>query len=225
LSPAAKKVIILGGLGNGSVVAAALDDAARRDGCEWEVAGYLNDRMTKGADLEGHPVLGALQDLPHYLDKEYYFVYTIYRIDGQDHRLALFESLKIPDKRLATFAHPTAYLAPNVKLSPGCIILPQVSISPGVELGRCCLVMAGATLGHNSRIGDHCHIAAQACLGAYLHVHSGVHIGLNATVRENVTLGENATLAMGAVLLNDVGPGEIWGGVPAKLLRQARREL
>ncbi len=38
--------------------------------------------------------------------------------DGQRERIDLFNSLNIPDDRLAIFVHPTAYMAPNVELSP-----------------------------------------------------------------------------------------------------------
>lgn len=222
---ALKKVVIIGGLGNGTVIAAALDDA-RAVGCgDWTVAGYLNDRLAAGFDLEGHPVLGGLKDIRRFIAEGYYFIYTIYRIDGQDHRIALLESLQIPDERLATFIHPKAYVAPNAQIGPGCVIMPHVSISSGARLGRCCLVMVGANIGHNSEIGDCCHLAAQSCLGACLKVGKGVHICLNAAVRENLTLGDGSTLGMGGVLLNNMGPYEIWAGVPAKLLRQSRREL
>ena len=38
----------------------------------------------------------------------------------------MIEELPIPEKQLATFVHPTAYVAPNVKLGPGCVIMPMV---------------------------------------------------------------------------------------------------
>ncbi|MCX6641474.1 MAG: NeuD/PglB/VioB family sugar acetyltransferase [bacterium] len=220
-----KKVVIIGGIGNGSVIAAALDDAAKRDYGEWEVAGYLNDRLPAGSDLEGHPALGSLQKVEDYLQQGYYFIYTIFRIDGQDQRLALLESLKIPDEKLATFVHPKAYVAPNVKLGPGCVVMPNASISSGATLGKGCLVMVNATIGHNDQIGNCCHIAAQACISSFVTLGKGVHVGLNATIRENLTLGDYSAVAMGAVLLNNVGDGEIWAGVPAKLLRLAKKEL
>ena len=157
-----KNVIILGGLGNGTVIAAAMDDANLRGYNEWKFSGYLNDRMEKGEMLEGHPVLGSLKDVPKFLDEDYYFINVIYRIDGQEDRLKLFESLNIPDSRLAIFVHPTAYVAPNVKLGPGTVLMPNVSISPGVEFGICNLVMINAIIGHNTIIGNHCHFAAQS---------------------------------------------------------------
>ena len=219
-----KHVVILGGLGNGSVIAAAIEDACRRGEKEWEVAGYLNDRIPVGEEIEGFPVLGPLTEVPRFLDEGYSFINTIYRIDGQKKRQELFESLEIPDDNLATFIHPLAYVPPGVRIGPGSVIMPYGMISPGVTLGRGCLVMVGASLGHNTEIADHCHFAAQSCVGAYITIGRGVHIGLNASVRENLTIGDGGTLAMGAVLLEDIGEGQIWGGVPAKFLRMSRKD-
>ncbi|MCX7735838.1 MAG: NeuD/PglB/VioB family sugar acetyltransferase [Candidatus Kapabacteria bacterium] len=216
-----KKVIILGGLGNGTVIAAAMEDANRRGFDEWVFSGYLNDKMEKGEMLEGYPILGSLKDVPKFLDEGYFFINVIYRIDGQEDRVKLFESLNIPDDRLAIFVHPTAYVAPNVKLGPGTVIMPNVSISPGVEFGKCNLVMINAIIGHNTIIGNHCHFAAQCCVSSLLKIGDGVHIGLNATLREFLTIGKNSTIGMGSVLTKNVGEGEIWVGNPAKFLRKA----
>lgn len=218
------KVIILGGLGNGSVIAAAMKDANLRGETLWQFAGYLNDRMPEGEKIDGHPVLGSLDQVQRLLHEGYHFINTIYRIDGQNRRINLFDRLAIPDNRLATFVHPLAYVAPGSEVGPGCVIMPNVCVSPGARLGRCCLVMVGATLGHNTWIGDHCHFAAQSCVGAYLKIANGVHIGLNASVRENLSIGENSTLAMGGVLLKDIGENEIWGGVPAIFMRKINEE-
>ena len=43
-----KKVIIIGGEGNGGVIAACIEDNRRRFGDpEWEVAGFVNDYETQ----------------------------------------------------------------------------------------------------------------------------------------------------------------------------------
>ncbi|MBL7191533.1 acetyltransferase [bacterium] len=220
-----KNVIIIGGLGNGSVIAAAIRDANRRGYNEWQAVGYLNDRIIKGDSIEGLPVLGSLDDIQYFTCKGYYFIYTIYRIDGQNYRIELFKRLNIPEEQLAVFIHPAAYIADNVHIGFGTVVMPNVSISPGTTIGKCCLIMVNATIGHNNKIGAHCHFAAQSCLGAYLNIGDGVHIGLNATVRENLTLGKYSALGMGAVLLNDIKEYEIWAGVPAKFLRNSKREF
>jgi sugar O-acyltransferase (sialic acid O-acetyltransferase NeuD family) len=220
-----KRIIMMGGLGNASVIAAAIQDARRRGRDEWDVAGYVNDRLQVGDEIEGLPVLGGLDSVPRLLDQGYYFINTIYRIDGQDLRIALFEKQGIPDERLATFVHPMAYVAGNVTLGPGTVVMPHAAVTAGTRIGRCCLVMIGAFIGHNNDVGDYGHFAAHCCVGSYLKIGRGVHIGLNASVRENLTLGDCSSLAMGGVLVNNMKEYEIWVGVPAKLLRMARKEL
>lgn len=217
-----KKVIILGGLGNGSVIASAIADANRRGFEEIEFAGYLNDRKCKDDLISGDPVIGKLGDVDKFVKAGYLFINTIYRIDGQRERIDLFHNLNIPESSLATFIHPTAYVAPNVDLAPGVVIMPNVNISPDVKIGRCSLIMAGATIGHNSKIGDYCHLAAQSCISSFVKISAGVHIGLNATVREGIHIREFSALGMGSVLVEDIPENEIWAGNPAKFLRKPK---
>jgi len=217
-----RKVAILGGVGNATVVAAAIEHARRMGATDLEVAGFLNDREPIGKTLDLFPVIGRVEDARRLLDEGYWFINTILRIDGNRERIAMFEALDLPDDRLATFVHPMAYVAPSVQLGPGCIIMPNVSMSPATRLGRGCLMMAGAMMGHDNVVGDFCHIAAQAAVGSYLRIGKGVHIGLNATIHEGFTLGDYATLGMGSVLKHDIDEGEIWAGNPARFLRMAK---
>jgi len=217
-----KKVIILGGIGNGSVVANAIADANKRGDREWEFIGYLNDRIDPGTKIESYPVLGALDDWGKYFKKGCYFINAILRIDGQQERIDKIENLNIPDERMATFIHPLSYVAPNVKLGPGTVVMPNVSISSGTSFSRGCIIMVGVTIGHDDNIGKYCHFAAQCCVGAFMNIGDGVHIGLNATTREHLTIGKNATLGMGAVLTKNIEENEIWVGNPARFLRMAQ---
>lgn len=216
-----RKVAILGGIGNATVVAAAIEHARRLGATDLEVAGFLNDREPIGKTLDMFPVIGKTSDAKRFLDEGYWFINTILRIDGNRERIAMFESLGIPDDRLASFVHPMAYVAPTVQLGPGTIIMPQVAMSPGSKLGKGTIMMVGATMGHDNEVGEFCHIAAQACVGSYLKIGKGVHIGFNATIHEGFTIGDFATLGMGAVLKHDIGEGEIWAGNPARFLRNA----
>ncbi len=217
-----EKVIIIGGEGNGSVIADAITDAGKRGSSDARIYGFLNDRMNKGEQIAGYPVLGTLSDLQFFLKEGCRLVFTIYRIDGQKERLELFRSLKIPRESLFTFIHPLAYVAPTVRIGRGSIIMPQVSVSADAVIGDCCLLMVNVSVGHNSVVASHCHLAAQSCLSSHVQLEEGVHIGLNATVREHLILKRYSALGMGSVLLNNIDEQEIWVGNPARFLRKSR---
>lgn len=213
----------MGGVGNGTVIAQAIEDARRRGFNEYEVAGYFSDRLEVGTDIQGFPVLAktSRENVEKFTSMGYKFIWTIYRIDGQTERINLFNTLGFSEKNLATFIHPLAYVAPDVKIDAGVVIMPYAMISAAAHIGMGTLIMTGATVGHDTELGKFNHVASQAVVGAYLNVGNGVHFGLNCTVREHLTIGENATIGMGAVLTKDVNAGEIWAGNPAKFLRKA----
>ena len=50
-------------------------------------------------------------------------------------------------------------------------------------------------------------------------------IGTGAMVLQGVTIGNGAVIAAGAVVTKDVPSYEVWGGVPAKYIRNRRKDL
>ena len=51
-------------------------------------------------------------------------------------------------------------------------------------------------------------------------VGNNVHIGMNCIIMPNVKIGNNVIIGCGAVVTKDIPDGEIWGGVPAKFIKQ-----
>ena len=49
-------------------------------------------------------------------------------------------------------------------------------------------------------------------------------MGVNAVILPNVTLGERSIVGANAVVLGDVGPDTVVGGVPARVLKKAGTE-
>ncbi|MDB5018986.1 MAG: sialic acid O-acetyltransferase, partial [Pedobacter sp.] len=158
-------------------------------------------------------------DIPRFIEEGFYFINTVYKIDHQQERVALFESLNIPLDRLATFVHPLAYVAPNVKLSPGCVIMPGVTLSSGSTFGICCRVMAGAFIGHNVQVGNHVLFAANSCIGSNTVVEDVVYFGFNCTTKGKLHFGKFSVIGLGSVVVKHVNAFEVVKGNPATFHR------
>lgn len=113
-----KKVIIIGGEGNGGVIAAASKITVAVSATpEWEVAGFVNDYETQ---VCGYPVLGGTDDVGKLLENpEYHFMWGIHMIGRNILTEKTFRRVNIPRERFATIVHKTAFVADSAILEPG----------------------------------------------------------------------------------------------------------
>ena len=212
------KVLIFGGIGAASTIAMAIIDANNNGYTELVFHGFINDKDALDK-IDGYPIVGGFKDVPRLINEGYMFINTVYKIDGQRKRVALFEDLAIPDKQLATFIHPRAYVAPNVEIEKGCAVLPNANISSGAKIGRCVRIMTGAMIGHDCKIEDHAFFAANSCVGSHINFGTACYIGLNSTIGGKLLIGEYSVIGMGSVVTKNVKPYEIVGGNPSKHFR------
>jgi len=220
-----KKIIILGGEGNGGVIASCIDDNRARFGDKsHEMAGWLNDFVETGAQINGYPVLGNLEDWHQFPGEEYQFMWAVHVIARGPMRERLFNILGIPKERFATIVHRSAFVAPNAVLEPGAFVMANTYIGPGTRLGHCTLVMANSVVGHNDDIGDLNHISAGAVVSSYIKTGKFVDICLGTKVIEKITMGDYSVAGAAALVLKDVPAKEVHAGNPAKFRRNIRED-
>jgi len=85
------------------------------------------------------------------------------------------------------------------------------------------------TIGANTLVGQGALIIPHAIEGRGLamfpvRIGSNATIGANAVILPDVEIGDGAIVAVGAVVTKGsrIGPGEVWGGVPARLLKTGK---
>lgn len=218
-----KKVIIIGGTGNGTVISSTVEDIMR-ESKEWELLGFLDDQMTVGEELNGFPILGKVDDAPRFNKEDCYFIYALVTVKQAYERIQRLNSLGIPNEKFATLKHPTAVISRNVRLGYGVVLMPGVIISPDVTIGNHTQLYANSFVGHHTTVGDYCFIANNASVGGIVTLEEGVHIGSNCSIRERVTLGRWSIAGLGAVVLKDVEPFTKVVGNPARSIGSVNKE-
>lgn len=211
-----KKLIIIGGYGNGTVVQSTVEDINSRAE-EWELLGFLNDRETE--PINGYPVLGKVSREtvePFLADEDVYFFYSLISVKLNFKFLHKLSDLKIPRERFATIIHPTAVISRFSKIGFGTCIQPFVSVGPNTVIGDHVHIFAQALVGHGARLDNYSYVANNACIGADVHLLEGAYLGTNATTLEFVTLGKWSVTGIGAVVLKDVPDYAKMVGNPAR---------
>ena len=117
----------------------------------------------------------------------------------------------------------------------------RVIVQDDVEIGAGSCVDRGATrdtvigegtkidnqvqIGHNVVIGRHCVIVSQVGISGSAILEDFVVLGGHVGVVGHVRIGAGSQIAGSSNVKDDVPPGSIWGGTPAKPLKEWFREM
>ncbi len=219
-----KRVIIIGGEGNGGVIASCIEDNRKRfNDLEWEIAGFLND-FEKDKTINGYHVLGGTDEIEKFLNDDYFFMYAIHMIGRNVKSEEVFNNMKIPMDRFATIIHKTAFVAENAILEPGVFVMSNCYVGPAAKIGYCTLIMANALIGHNTTVGPLCHFSVGSVTSSYINIGKVSDVTLGAKVLEKVKIGNYAVAGANALVTKDIPDYEIHIGSPAKFLKRVRED-
>lgn len=211
------KIIILGGRGDGEVVAqVALD--VKSAGKQIEIAGFLNDGIRKGEQIFNYPVLGTL-DSWKMLDESFLFIPAIQKIKKMPSRFQRIIKLGIPPHRWATLIHPTACVADNVTIGRGTVIMSHVTAQPGTRIGNFVSIRAGANLGHDTLLENFSYVGPNATMCGRSELGQGASLGPNAVLLDGVRVEQFCIIGIGSAVTKPYPPYNILLGNPASPLR------
>ena len=184
----------------------------------WELLGFVDDVPAAPEVVSALPVLGPESALGEHLDAK--VTICTARADRSWSRKQLAMRLALPASRYATVIHPSASLAPSVRIGAGSIVLAGVVATADIVIGEHVAVMPGCVFTHDDLIGSYSTFGAGVRLGGGVTIGEGAYVGSGALVREGLSVGPWALVGMGAVVLGDIPPAEAWIGTPARCLRR-----
>lgn len=222
-------IVGTGGFGRETLeVVRAINDHRWSDrdarGDRWTVVGFLDDDPGRwGTVVDGVPVIGPPEALGEQVDARVVVCtgnprdYTTRRalVD----RLGLLPGSGCGGVAYATLVHPAAVVPRSCTLGEGTVALAGVVATTAVRVGAHVALMPQVVLTHDDHVADFVSVGSGVRLAGGVVVETGAYLGAGCLIREGVRVGAWSLIGMGAVVVDDVPPHQIWAGVPARFLR------
>ncbi|QDS95823.1 Putative acetyltransferase EpsM [Roseimaritima multifibrata] len=209
--------IIYGGGGHAKVLIDAMLEASPRR----KMTILDPDSRIWGTEIFGVPIQGDESLLPEMIsagaDR------FIIGVGSSSHTLLrekLFAAALSHGLQPETVCHPSAICSARASISEGVQLLAGCIVNASALVHSNAIINSGAIVEHDCVIGAHAHIAPGARLAGAVHVGERAHIGAGATVKQGISVGADSVVGAGAVVVNNVHPGSVVVGVPARLLRR-----
>ena len=122
---------------------------------------------------------------------------------------------------------PGAIIRSNVKIEKYAVIMMGAVINIGAVIKEGALIDMNSVIGARGIVGKYSHIGAGAVIAGVLEppslipceVGDFVLIGANSVILEGVSIGNGAVIAAGSVVTHNVPPNTVYGGSPAKFIK------
>jgi UDP-3-O-[3-hydroxymyristoyl] glucosamine N-acyltransferase len=79
-------------------------------------------------------------------------------------------------------------------------------------------------IGHNCTVGENTIITARTVMCGGSSVGNGSWLGVGSVLKEKVYVGNDVTVGIGAIVIKNVKDGDVVAGVPAKSIRDRRKD-
>ena len=199
-------VIVVGGGGHARVVI----EAARSAG--YLVLGFVDPASCEDTAHALHvPRLGGDAAIAQYPEAR--LLLGVGTIGTDDRRRRLVQRLGAD--RWTSVVHATAWISPSATIRSGVVVLAGAVVNACARVGAFAVINSGAVVEHDAVVGEFAQLAPRSVLGGGACVGDETFIGMGAAVRNHVTVGAGCLVAMGAIVVSDVGDGLSVRGLPA----------
>jgi sugar O-acyltransferase (sialic acid O-acetyltransferase NeuD family) len=162
--------------------------------CGHEVIGKIDDFAT------GPGILGSLSTIGRtHRPGEYGMILAIGYNDLAG-RWNAWQRVRALGYEFPTLVHPRAYVARNVKLGCGTLIMAAAVVDTRATIGAATVLWPTSCVNHDATIGSNCFLSPQATICGFTKIGNNSFIGAGAVVVDHCQLPANSFIKASSII-------------------------
>jgi sugar O-acyltransferase (sialic acid O-acetyltransferase NeuD family) len=182
----------------------------------WRLLGLVDDALSPAnasrTRARGIQHLGSLDELIAIDARPRYVV----GIGSPSVRRRIAERLDAAGFSAATLIHPQTTIGSEVTIGSGSVVCAGVRVTTNIRLGRHVHLNPNVTVGHDTTLGDFVSMNPASSVSGDCVVEDEALIGVGAVVLNKLCVGRRSVVGAAACVVQDVPPGVVVKGVPAR---------
>lgn len=207
-----KKLLIVGSGDLGAQIAQIADLTG-----SYQVIGFVDDWVKRGALKHGFPVLGKIEDAQTlFRDGAFDEISVAIGYRHMKSRSSVIEKF-LTGIPLATVIHPQSNIDPNAIVEPGVVVFIGVTIDAYAHIKQNVLLNAGVIVAHDTVIGEHSFVSPGVHFAGFIKVGARCIIGIGSIIIDNIEIVSGTRIGAGATVVKNIEQSGLYIGTPAKL--------
>ncbi|MFH1654789.1 MAG: acetyltransferase [Pseudomonadota bacterium] len=189
-------------------------------GSKWDFIGYFDDNRKKGEMVNGHPIIGNIEDLNSWSDN----LYLVFALGIPTNKINVLNNIKNSKIKYPVLIHPSAIVGTRefVEIGEGSIVCAGNILTTNITIGKHVIINLSCTIGHDVIINDYSSLMPTCNISGKVVIGEMSFIGTGTKIINNINIGEHVIIGAGAVVTSDIPNRVTAVGVPAKVIKNEK---
>ena len=175
---------------------------------EYNIVGLIGLPEQFDTYVGGYRVIGTDSDLSLLINDYQFAFISIGHIKSSETRSILFKRITQIGFIVPSIVSNMAYVAPDVVIRKGTIVMHGVIINSGSKIGSNCIINTNALIEHDVHVGNDVHVSTGAIINGSVVVGDSTFLGSGSIVKQGIKIGDECFVGMGTRVIRDLVNGE-----------------
>ena len=183
----------------------------------YNILGFFDDGLEKGALVNGYEVLGGINDLNAWNKP----LSVVICVGSPVTKVKIINLINNEYIDYPTLIHPSVIIGDNnyVSIGKGCVICAGCLITTNIVIDDFVILNLGCTVGHDTIIGKYASFMPSVNISGEVKIGECVYVGTGTKIINQLSIGDHTIVGAGAVVAKDLPNNCTAVGVPAKPIK------